>query len=1280
MRKENSPNWSRHLWWILALAGMITLILWLRPSAGFQFNWMTILLGAALIAFLVNFPIPVAETKASLAHAISLPLGIALGPGTAGLALLIGMVFGELIHVLWQRRVADPPLGILLQIKTGASSFSRQVLSLSGAMAVYLLLGGRFLIDSKSLPLTLPALGLVLSFSALFLALHWLDRRALSINRIDRREHFILVLVALVPIPFAILSAATYAFLQEVTLVIYGVIIATVSPIVRNLTVAERDLKRRVQELSTISRVSQAMPTSLDLEALLRTIYSQVTDLLQLNNFYIALHNPDDDLISYPLAVINGTQQDWSSRLIADCLSDRVIRTGEPILIPREALRVLSEADLAHKHTPPQAWLGVPLLASDRTIGCLIVFHTNPSGILTQKDLDVIATLAGQASVAIENALLYEQTRNRAQALTLLNEITASMSSTLDPERALELVCLSMIRVGGGQKSAIFLFDRDFRHLFLARAINLSAEFTQAWKTIHQEDRERIQAYHSETPVLVPDVSISKLSQPIIEQMHAEGIYAFADFPLITPSGTIGQLSVYFSEPQRFRTDQVDMLKTFAAQAALAVANSRAHAETDQALRRRVDQLATLDAVGREMTAMLNTDELFEVILTHALNVPKTTTGHLSIYEPEADGLRIVAHRGYPTDSPVTDPDKIHPTNLGVLGRVYQSAEICNVPEVLQDPDYTDWCGGVTRSLLAIPIIRQGRVLGVITIEASTPGAFTVDHEYLLAQIAQQAAVALTNATLYQQIETHFREQSLLYQASTQIASSYESKAVALAVVDSIAVALSADGAHVSRWDPVSRTLISQAAIQDGKPINGPSHATITINDVPALATCLEERKTLQWSLKDAPSAADHRYLAEFRQAGALLAVPLIVGDQTLGLIEVFNYAERSFNENAIRSAQTIAIQAAIALENTDLFRRIRESQTLLMAVLNSTQEGMLMVDTQGKIVLANHQLEKLTRLSVAELIGSNLSEEKLHIADHLGYQSDELANILTTLRSRQPLQWGISTFEVEYPSRRTFQRSEAPVHDASDQLIGWLVVLRDISEERELSQTREQLTEMIVHDLRSPLTTILGSLKLLDKEQADDDTSPVVKQALSISNRSVQQMLGLVNSLLDIAKLESGELTLSLQSLSLDVLCEELVEAYVHEANEGGIILNLNLVDGLPKITADEEKLRRVLANLLDNALKFTPAGGRVDLDVESEGEEVIITVTDTGPGVPEEFRERIFKRFDQVPGIAGRRRGTGLGLAFSKLAVAAHGGRIWVEDNPGGGSAFRIQLPLHP
>jgi signal transduction histidine kinase len=171
--------------------------------------------------------------------------------------------------------------------------------------------------------------------------------------------------------------------------------------------------------------------------------------------------------------------------------------------------------------------------------------------------------------------------------------------------------------------------------------------------------------------------------------------------------------------------------------------------------------------------------------------------------------------------------------------------------------------------------------------------------------------------------------------------------------------------------------------------------------------------------------------------------------------------------------------------------------------------------------------------------------------------------------------------------------------------------------------------------------------------------------------------MLGLVNSLLDLAKLESGKLPLKITSIQLGTLCDELVSNFVQEANENGIILNHRCRSGLPEIMADEEKIRRVLSNLLDNALKFTPAGGHVDLIIEAEAEGINITVADSGPGVPADFRERIFKRFAQVPGVAGRRRGTGLGLAFSKMAVTAHGGKIWVEDNPGGGSAFRIFLP---
>ncbi len=527
------------------------------------------------------------------------------------------------------------------------------------------------------------------------------------------------------------------------------------------------------------------------------------------------------------------------------------------------------------------------------------------------------------------------------------------------------------------------------------------------------------------------------------------------------------------------------------------------------------------------------------------------------IKEEEFKRLRIVAHHGYPTGSSFADSSTTLTFEDSITGRAFQTGKPQNIPNISQESPPLKWHQENTKSVLSVPILLQNRVLGVITIEDPSPYAFSADHEQLLSQLASQAAVALENATLYQQLEARLREQSLLYQASTQIAATYETEVVALAIADSLAVALSTVGSRVSTWNADNFTLTTEAIMVDGKPYHDQSWATISIEDVPAFTSCINEHRPVQWTQRTAPNQADREYLTRFPQGLSLLAVPLITGTQTLGLVEVFSRNERVFDENAIRTAQTIASQAAVALENTDLFRRIRENHNLLMAVLNSTREGMLMTDVRGKIVLANQQLEVLTGLKVEELIEANISDVGSALADFLGYQHEELANIISSLQDKQPLQGELTTFEVEVPNRRTLQRSDAPVFDIDHQMIGWLVVLRDITEERELSQTREQLTEMIVHDLRAPLTAILGSLKLLDKTLSYEDLLPVVRQAISISNRSVEQMLGLVNSLLDLAKLETGEMPLSLSEFSLDKLCEELVATFIQEANENGIILS---------------------------------------------------------------------------------------------------------------------------
>ena len=198
---------------------------------------------------------------------------------------------------------------------------------------------------------------------------------------------------------------------------------------------------------------------------------------------------------------------------------------------------------------------------------------------------------------------------------------------------------------------------------------------------------------------------------------------------------------------------------------------------------------------------------------------------------------------------------------------------------------------------------------------------------------------------------------------------------------------------------------------------------------------------------------------------------------------------------------------------------------------------------------------------------------------------------------------------------------------------------------------------------------------EMVTPDQPDSDEN----QALTISIRSTTKLLNLVNSLLDISKLKSGQPLADLRAASLVTLIDTAVIPLAPLAQEVDIVIRQQISADLPQVLVDEDKIGRVLTNLLDNALKFTPAGGQITVLAERWADNpayVCCTVRDTGPGIPVEFRARIFDRFVQLSDQTGRRRGSGLGLSFCRLAVEAHGGQIWIDDAPGGGSEFSFTV----
>lgn len=233
----------------------------------------------------------------------------------------------------------------------------------------------------------------------------------------------------------------------------------------------------------------------------------------------------------------------------------------------------------------------------------------------------------------------------------------------------------------------------------------------------------------------------------------------------------------------------------------------------------------------------------------------------------------------------------------------------------------------------------------------------------------------------------------------------------------------------------------------------------------------------------------------------------------------------------------------------------------------------------------------------------------------------------------------------------------------------------------KEMEGLRDDLMKMIVHDLKSPLTTLLGTLELA----ADGDLGALTtdgKRMLGDAHRRGLEMLQLMDDLLELAELEESRVGLQLVPLEADRLLEEVAEDWTVRVDQDGATLEVETPPPLPLI-ADEHLLRRVFSNLIGNSLKHGGAGIRVRLGAEltADADGVRFTVADNGGGIPEAYREMIFSKYGRIPGAAAlEARSSGLGLTFCKLAVEAHGGSIWVDESPNGGSTFRFVVPVRP
>lgn len=399
---------------------------------------------------------------------------------------------------------------------------------------------------------------------------------------------------------------------------------------------------------------------------------------------------------------------------------------------------------------------------------------------------------------------------------------------------------------------------------------------------------------------------------------------------------------------------------------------------------------------------------------------------------------------------------------------------------------------------------------------------------------------------------------------------------------------------------------------------------------------------------------------------GSAVAVPLAHENRLLGVLMLRHPSPLYFDSDSVVLLEKMAETASVALQNAERFEMLADSQALYRRLYKDASYPIVITDLRGEIIDVNPKTLALLGFEREALLG-------LPLAAVLRMGRDPLnADSLTPAASGEEMETSASarTASGQMIDVRLFARQVQLDH--ADYLV-W--VAQDVTEQMAQELYRRDLAAMIYHDLRGPLHNINLGLTRLDKLLTD--ATPAAILLLQLALGSTQQLTRMVNSLLDLEQFESGKAELNRSSVAVADLAAQAVEAMSMLSDEAGHHLELKVDAGLPPIYADSDMLVRVIINLIENAIKYTPQGGHILVQASQVSNHVQLTVSDSGPGIPGDMREQIFDKYVRVKETRGK-SGLGLGLAFCRLAVQAHGGDIYVEDNTPHGARFVVSLPL--
>jgi len=673
--------------------------------------------------------------------------------------------------------------------------------------------------------------------------------------------------------------------------------------------------------------------------------------------------------------------------------------------------------------------------------------------------------------------------------------------------------------------------------------------------------------------------------------------------------------------------------------------------------------LELLYHVSRELATALDLRTVLQRVLYEAL---QNVGG-------ERCSIVVLDDSGKAVDATIVYGTKIHEHTTqqmretmerGLAGWVIQNRKGVYVPDTGKDerwlmrPDDTDRLG--SKSAICVPLLAREQMVGVLTLVHTKPNAFSSEQLDLMQAIADQAGIAVLNARLYTESQRQARVMTALAEGAAAMNASLRMDDVYQRVLIQTMQALQVETVALGMIEG-EHIIFRAAAGQNAGSILG---KTIGLGVGIAGTVTREGHGVVVPDLSKEKDVKEEDRLGGV-ETRALLVAPIQSQGRVIGILEAINPITKTFDPDALLVMTGIGGLAGTTIQNAQLFERLQAAHKRYRDLFEESIDPIVITDWDGHIIEANRQASLLSGYPREEL--QEMSIDQLHEVNwnRTGMEfeflrGDQMVSYESSLHKQDD-----SHVPAEIHARRV-------EFDSTDSL-QW--ILRDITERKELDSLREDLTSMIYHDLRSPLANIVSSFDVITYMVPENERE-TVQSILKIAENSTDRIQRLVSSLLDVSRLESGQPVADqtvVDTLSLTRKALQDVEPAVKGRKQ--TLMDV-LPDELPSIWVDEDMARRVMINLVENSSKYSPSEGTIEIGASPEDGWVHFWVKDQGSGIPPSEQDHIFDKFARLRGH-GKIGGLGIGLAFCRLAVQGHGGRIWVESESGKGSTFHFTFP---